>query len=962
MAHKKVIEPIRIPEMKLEIPVAPDEEVVHPIRIPEMKLEIPVAPDDEVVHPIRIPEMKLEIPIAPDEEIVHPIRIPEMKLEIPVAQDEEVVRPIRIPEMKLETPVAPDEEVKKLQHLFSEGAWIPSADPLVIGPGNFSELQNLRFADRGLEGVPGYTKINTTAITYGSTAAILNGAHLPTPFAATKSRVIAQAWNSDWTASAIVQNKTAIPSQGNFEGTTLHVDAAGAGPGRFAKWPGDNLAYCNGVETKIYGGDEIPVAAVFTSSDTVTGTTLTSPVEFSDAMRNNLQTEEQMLNFANSVSGYTRVLLIAFTRPVQAIKFYVNTSSGWYAHPIWHQSGASGWEDVTVTTDTTLNGSNVFSTTGTVSFSAAATLAAARMKLLQDSIYFWYQCEIATGDATGYATIYRITGDAPVDDISDVWDGTDLLLPSVLNQKSTAFYTDYTLAASEYSELTPVVLDDLAVTSALLLGSPVPLMGFRIKMMSDAAKVNTATDTAMTVQCFANGITGVYHAVTDLNDSTSKGTGASLVSLDHSGTVSWSPLTPGLEDKMSFNGGALYYYYAISFHAKLSASVEAWYITGIPAPQPLKPYRFPFAFLGRAMLCGYLAGNEANRVDYAMQDTADVWNGPDSSRGIESMPLYFGGNEALTAACEVYNRLGSSIYSFAIFTKDYETYILNGYDATTFRIFPISKVYGCPAPLTMDTYQIGISKDAQSVRSIAMWLSHSGPVMFDSGGLTPVPGLECFFDRRDSRCINSAYIDKSRGWFDPDTGDYNLTFPSGSSQTHPNIWVAFSLKYQKWYHIVPSLVYAPYYHTVRAAFRVADTNGRQYVYGTRDNGFMLRLHDPAVATWDGTASVQSVTLGDMICSGNLWDRIRLLYLKLFGVSTTEDLDAAITHHADGASATTTLSVAALNASGRYFKSTQALNLVAWSHQLTISTTVSTEKRGMRLLGWGLEYLVEREDL
>jgi hypothetical protein len=36
--------------------------------------------------------------------------------------------------------------------------------------------------------------------------------------------------------------------------------------------------------------------------------------------------------------------------------------------------------------------------------------------------------------------------------------------------------------------------------------------------------------------------------------------------------------------------------------------------------------------------------------------------------------------------------------------------------------------------------------------------------------------------------------------------------------------------------------------------------------------------------------------------------------------------------------------------------------VAWSHQIKISVTVSTEIRGMRLLGWGMEFQVEREDL
>lgn len=231
--------------------------------------------------------------------------------------------------------------------------------------------------------------------------------------------------------------------------------------------------------------------------------------------------------------------------------------------------------------------------------------------------------------------------------------------------------------------------------------------------------------------------------------------------------------------------------------------------------------------------------------------------------------------------------------------------------------------------------------------------------MFDSGGLVPVPGLECYFDRRDSRCINSAAIENSRGWFDPDTGDYNLQFPSGIGQTTNNVWVALNWKQQKWYPVVPSATSNPY---LGSAIHVSDTNGRQYMYGARDNGYMMRIHDPDVATWDGISSVQSITLGDLLCSGNIWDLIRLRFLKLFGISTTEDLDASVVHYADGGAAGTELTEVALNATERYFKDTQAPDLLAWSHQIKITATISTEKRGMRLLGWGMEYLIEREDL
>lgn len=855
--------------------------------------------------------------------------------------DKKNIQPFRAPEMKLEIPVSPDEEVKRIQNLFIDGIWMPSADPLVIGPENFSAMQNLRFAERCLEGVPGYTKINpdTALATYPK---IRSGIQLTAPFT-TKSRILVQAYNSALSASQILQNKTAVPIHGDFETAALHTDAAGAGLGRFCKWPGNQVAYCNGVESKIYGGDEIPCAAFLISSAAVTGATLTNPKDFSEQMRNNRQTSDQ-----EAVIGSTGVFLVGFTRPVQGVKLYVAVANSSLSSITGQEHNGIAWSAITIT-DGTKPGSVSLAQTGSLAFSS--TVASSIAKLIEGRVLYWYQFALSAGSAT----IYQVTGDAPFQDVRDVWDGTGLLLSSCLVYAvATTSYKDFTLQAAEASEDTVIALGALATTEHWLLGSPVPLMGFNIRMSSDATKVN-GNAAVMTVKYCNGDAIASWPAVTSLTD----GTSADGKSLRQPGTVSFTPITPGQEFMVSINGGESMYDYKVTFSAALSATVNAWYIDAIPSPQPVKAYKFPFSFLGRPMLCGYLAGNEGNRVDYAMSAASDVWNGPDSSGGVDNAPLYFGGSEELTAACEVYNRLGSSIYSFAIFTKEYETYIVNGYDAETYRIYSISSVHGCPAPLTMDTYQVGISKDAQSVRSIAMWLSHAGPVMFDSGGLMPVPGLECYFDRRDSRCINSAAIENARGWFDPDTGDYHLQIPSGIGQTANNVWVALSVKHQKWYPIVPS---APLNPCLGAAFHAADTDGRQYMYGARDNGYMMRIHDPDVATWDGISSVQSITLGDLLCSGNIWDRIRLRFLKLFGISTTEDLDASVTHYADGAAAGTELDAVALNAAGRYFKDTQAQDLLAWSHQIKITATISTEKRGMRLLGWGMEYLIEREDL
>lgn len=1144
-----------------------------------------------------------------------------------------------------------DEKTGRIAHWFGNGAWIPSADPLTIGPANFSAMQNLQFGEGCLEGVPGYTKVNTTAL--ASYPKIRSGGHLRAPYQ-TKSRILVQAWNAGLTGSQVLQNKTAIGSQGDFEATELHTDAAGAGVGRFAQWPGKQIAYSNGVETKIYGGDEIPAAAFITASAAVTGAKLANPKDYSSAVRNTLTSADQVaiigggndshvvlmlhgdglaasdisdssvaahgnatkdngavittaiakfgngsisfpnynsaihyadhadwdpagsdfvidmwlyapatlnigvnggftfsentpaadtiessgatwadigvadgdtiyvsetstgtanrkkfftiasgsathtitLNANDDVSadfdgydiwlakmlcgrwqdsshywflalagnklildvngtvtevntssqygngfaygsfnhvalqykagtgiylycnGYCRtdaialtlpdlnaplvfgaaaraaslsvdakgicideirfsrstlryttsfgaiyslpirayaianlVFLLASTRPVQGGYFYIpsgrgNTIASSLTMKEWI---GPGWADRTIT-DGTAAGGAALAQSG--AWTCASTVDTSIPKYIEGRILYFYQFTLSAGEAE----IYMATVNCPFQDVRDVWDETPVLLSSCLVRvNSSSSYKDFTQEAADYDKITLVELDGLATTEYVLLGSPVELMGFDIRMSSDSAKVNDNADTAMTVAYCDGGDIEDWPAVNGQDDGTSTGTGASTKSLKQSGVVSYTPVGPGQAFKVGINGGAPMYYYKLSFNAALSATVEAYYITGIPAPQKLQPCIFPFCFNNRPMRCGFKVGNEGNRVDFGMTGASDVHNGPDSSAGVESEPLYIGERD-LTGAVEVYNRLGSSVYSFAIFCNEAETYILNGLGTEEFpyRHYQISASIGCLAPLTMDTWQIGVSPDGQAVRSIAMWGSLQGPVMFDSGGIQLLPGLECYFDERDSRCINFAAYANARGWFAPN-GHYHFQFPSGSGQTANNVWVAYDPGKKKWYPLVPSAA-SPY---IQAAFRVTDLAGRSYIYGSRDNGHLMRMHNGA--TWDGTAQVQSVTLGDILPTSDLWDETNLGRFKLLAISTAEVVSAAITHYADGNAAGTTLTAVPLNGTARYVKHTQGVDITAWSHRVSIQATISTETKGMRLLAWAAQFGTERED-
>lgn len=132
-----------------------------------------------------------------------------------------------------------------------DGKLVTAVDPVMIGP-NFQELKNMRYFDTNPRAIKGMSKINTTALS--SYPKISNGFHFKKEQPA-ESHVLVQGFNSDETESKVFQNTTAIPSTGDFSGTALHTDS-GTGQGRFSEAPNGNVAYCNGEESLVWGGDE----------------------------------------------------------------------------------------------------------------------------------------------------------------------------------------------------------------------------------------------------------------------------------------------------------------------------------------------------------------------------------------------------------------------------------------------------------------------------------------------------------------------------------------------------------------------------------------------------------------------------------------------------------------------------------------------------------------------------------
>lgn len=140
------------------------------------------------------------------------------------------------------------------------GRWRTSVDGTQLEEGDFQVLSNMRYTNAGIRSVSGMTKINsTTALTNPKVRA---GHHFVKD-EPSESHVLVQAWNSGETASYIYRNDTAIPSVGDFNSTALYTEASGAGIGTFSNAPDGCVAYCNGKESLIWGGNEYRCGAFF---------------------------------------------------------------------------------------------------------------------------------------------------------------------------------------------------------------------------------------------------------------------------------------------------------------------------------------------------------------------------------------------------------------------------------------------------------------------------------------------------------------------------------------------------------------------------------------------------------------------------------------------------------------------------------------------------------------------------
>lgn len=181
-----------------------------------------------------------------------------------------------------------------------------SVDGSQLSEGDFQELQNMRYTNAGLKSIGGMTKINTSVTALGDFLKFRAGIHFVKD-EPSESHVLVQAWDTGTTPHIYrYDNAIPIPGTGTFNSTILYTESSGAGIGTFSTAPDGCVAYCNGKESLIWGGDEYRIGAFLDTNG------LGNDINYTTIIKNTLQTTGNTVNLRYATSANIPIMMLHF--------------------------------------------------------------------------------------------------------------------------------------------------------------------------------------------------------------------------------------------------------------------------------------------------------------------------------------------------------------------------------------------------------------------------------------------------------------------------------------------------------------------------------------------------------------------------------------------------------------------------------------------------------------------------
>lgn len=193
-----------------DIPIASNTNRIN-IDVPTSNINtnIPIASDNRNIARSYESVLNADISIASDNRNISRSYESVLNADIPTASDSSIAVPQTRADLSIDFPITESVPLERFELSLAKGQWLPKGDPIAIGATNFSELENFRYTDFGVEGIGGFTEINTTEHWSDFT----NGAQLRTNYTR-NSYVLMQGTYSG--TRYIVENTATIPNTGNF--------------------------------------------------------------------------------------------------------------------------------------------------------------------------------------------------------------------------------------------------------------------------------------------------------------------------------------------------------------------------------------------------------------------------------------------------------------------------------------------------------------------------------------------------------------------------------------------------------------------------------------------------------------------------------------------------------------------------------------------------------------------------
>jgi hypothetical protein len=767
-----------------------------------------------------------------------------------------------------------------------DGKWIPAEDPILLGK-NFRTLTNMRYDKLRPVSIEGMEKINSSTMnaTYFNPRSAFHF-YKAQPV---ESHVLVQSFNSGLSASVVLDNPTSIPVAGGFGAAPVWTDTSGSGQGMFSNSPDGSVAYCNGVDSCIWAGNEGRCAAFLNI-----GATDDVVYDFTDAVTNLKQDTGDIATLV--AVSHVVTLNIGATRPLSKINLYmlsgyVNATASTVA--VSYDNG-SGWTSVSSLVDGTSNGTVTLNKTGTISFDS--TVAVAKPRYVNGRYLYFYQLVFSYVDAG--TAVYYCTVSSPMQPIIDIWDGQYRQLVSCYSVIYSVA-TDFTLNVRKgkddltYDAADPdtFIYADLSPSGSV--GGITLEVGFNEQVTALQFEIPPSFGNRQTADIVIDYWDGsAYVNVGTVVDGTQV-TVIGPATLNRTGVVSWAYSDPSLQHRKSINGGESLFFYRISSSAPLfqgsGIANRIYYIAGIPVVTKKSGYSFSMLAADRLML-GCDNYGKKNLLAISAEGQPDVWNGADS------FEIKFGDDKALTCGASIFAQYISNIYNAALVFKDSETWSLvwnSTPTGMTWTRFLLSPTVGCPAPLTMKAVSVSAEPGMQQTKTIVIWRAHNG--IYVSNGQAPYDvsdDISNVFDQSKSLHVNLAMIRNESGFIDEDKMEYHWIWYSGSNTT-PDKEYVLDLKQWKWYDIDRTSG-----KRLIVGVNVTSAIGNKYAYGFLSSGiYMERLEYGT--SFDGEAIVSTCEMGALtMIQNDVLSQTEVTRANLIAASKTADTSITMTYTGD----------------------------------------------------------------